>query len=96
MHIIKLIDESHRISKKHGFWDTDKTFPEYMMLVVGEISEAVEAHRCGNIDKMKEEIADIFIRLCDACGRWDIDIESEIVKKMEINKKRKRLHGKLY
>lgn len=96
MEINEWCESCHRIAKKKGFWDVDKNVPEYLMLVVGEISEAVEAHRNGDIDKMKEEIADVFIRLFDFCGRHNIDIESEIDAKHLINMTRKVLHGKKY
>ena len=68
--------------------------PEKLMLVVTELSEAMEAYRHEDIKNFKEEIADTFIRLCDICGSVNIDIEREIRTKMEVNKKRPYLHGK--
>jgi NTP pyrophosphatase (non-canonical NTP hydrolase) len=80
--------------KKKGFktgWDN---MPEKLMLVVTELSEAMEAYRHDDNKNFKEEIADTFIRLCDICGSVDIDIESEIRNKMAINKDRPYKHGK--
>jgi len=68
--------------------------PEKLMLVVTELSEAMEAYRHEDTENFKEEIADTFIRLCDICGSVNIDIEREIRTKMEVNKKRPYLHGK--
>jgi NTP pyrophosphatase (non-canonical NTP hydrolase) len=66
------------------------------MLVVSELGEAVEADRYGQEENYREEIADAFIRLLDHCGAEGIDIEAEILKKMEVNEGREVKHGKVY
>jgi len=43
---------------------------------------------------VEEEIADIFIRLCDFCGKHDIDLEYYVNKKIAYNKTREQMHGK--
>lgn len=74
-------------------------------LLTSEIGEAVEFARTQkNIvevpdkenwkESIEEEVADIFIRLCDFCGKHDIDLEYYVNKKMEYNSKREQLHGK--
>lgn len=73
-------------------------------LLTSEIGEAVEFARTQNIievpdkenwkESIEEEVADIFIRLCDFCGKHDIDLEYYVNKKMEFNAKREQLHGK--
>lgn len=65
------------------------------MLIVTELSEAMEAYRCQNKENFKEEIADAFIRLFDLCGGLGIDIEKEIEKKSRRNKNRPYKHGKI-
>ena len=40
-----LIKESHRIAKGKGFWDEERNRPEMLMLIVSEVSEALEALR---------------------------------------------------
>jgi NTP pyrophosphatase (non-canonical NTP hydrolase) len=65
-----------------------------LMLVVTEVAEAGEAVRHNDIANFKEEIADTFIRLFDITGTFDIDIESEIIKKMAYNETRPDKHGK--
>jgi NTP pyrophosphatase (non-canonical NTP hydrolase) len=72
-------------------WDN---MPEKLMLVVTELSEAMEALRHEDKENFREEIADTFIRLSDICGSVGIDIEDEINKKMEVNKHRPHKHGK--
>jgi NTP pyrophosphatase (non-canonical NTP hydrolase) len=65
-----------------------------LMLIVGELAEAQEGLRHNDRENFKEELADVAIRLADLCGGLDIDLESEILKKMEKNKKRPYKHGK--
>ena len=65
------------------------------MLIVTELAEAMEAHRHQDHENFREEIADTFIRLFDLCGGMEIDIQQEIEKKSEKNKKRPYKHGKI-
>ena len=67
-----------------------------LMLIVSEVSEALEALRNKKKDSFKEELADVAIRLADLCGGLEIDLETEIKKKMEKNKKRGYKHGKAF
>ena len=67
-----------------------------LMLIVGEVAEAQEGLRRNDRDNFKEELADVCIRMFDLCGGLDIDLESEILKKMSINLERPYLHGKLF
>jgi len=80
--------------KRKGFKTNWSNMPEKLMLVVTELSEAMEAYRYGDKPNFAEEIADSIIRLCDICGSIGIDIESAINDKMEVNKDRPRKHGK--
>jgi len=91
----------NKLCKDIALWREEKGFetgwsnmPEKLMLVVTELSEAMEALRHDDKQNFKEEIADTYIRLCDICGSVDIDIESEITSKMEVNKNRPHKHGK--
>jgi NTP pyrophosphatase (non-canonical NTP hydrolase) len=76
--INRLAKKCFTISDEHGFWDKDiqgkpsRNIPEALMLIVTELSEAIEAYRNGNIeysdqtkDSMEEELADAIIRLLD-------------------------------
>ncbi len=65
-------------------------------LIHSELSEALEAHREGDVENFAEEMADVVIRVADLCGGYGIDLEAAIVAKMERNRQRPRLHGKRY
>lgn len=65
-----------------------------LMLIVSEVAEAQEGLRHNNMDNFSEELADVAIRLADLCGGLEIDLESEIEKKMQKNKDRPYKHGK--
>lgn len=90
--------------KAKGFETTWENFAEKCMLVVTEMSEAVEAHRevdtadaLGfNHHHVAEELADATIRIFDLCGSLDIDLDEEITKKMRVNSDRPHRHGKRY
>lgn len=82
----------YRISK--GFTTSWENMLVKLMLVVTEVSEAAEAYRDDDHAHFREEIADTMIRLLDICGTLNIDIETEIEKKMAINRKRPYKHGK--
>ena len=65
---------------------------EKIALIHSEISEAFEAYRHQNIDGkdgFKEELGDAVQRILHLCGIFDIDIEKEVLKKIENNKDRK-------
>jgi len=80
--------------KKKGFKTSWKNMPEKLMLVVTEVSEAMEAYRREDKTNFAEELSDTFIRLFDIAGSLGIDIEAEIATKMAYNKTRPVRHGK--
>lgn len=56
-------NQIHENNKKKGFYDMERPFPERMMLVVTELSEAVDAHqkdRFCNVDLKSVVSADDF------------------------------------
>lgn len=64
---------------------------EKIALIHSEVSEAFEAYRHKNIDGkdgFREELGDIIQRVLHLAGIFDIDIESEILKKVKSNKER--------
>ena len=77
-----------------GFDTSWGNMQEKLMLVVTEVAEASEARRKDDWENFKEEIADTFIRLMDITASLDIDIESCITAKMELNENRPHMHGK--
>lgn len=105
-------DLAHKNSKDKGWWDDvepgdDSVIPEKLMLIVTEVSEAMEDYRNGNMEQQMElqhdgngkpvgfpsELADVIIRVADLCGHLNIDITKAIEDKMEYNKTRSYRHG---
>lgn len=91
-----LIERSRQIANSKGFkvdWDTA---PTYLMLVVTELSEAMENWRDNRKEGFNEEIADAFIRLFHLVG--DLGLKEEIVRsildKLKYNETRPYKHGK--
>ena len=77
---------------KHGF-NLDNVEREFCLLE-GEVSEAYLAW-LRKEDGLGSELADVFIYLAGIAEMNGIDLESEILAKMEINEKRKykRVNG---
>jgi len=101
MEINQIIDAALINAARHKWkirWDKtlnpDITVGEALALCHSELSEALEAYRHNEKESFSEEIADEIIRLCHMCGDLNIDIETAIIKKMEINKSRDINHGK--
>lgn len=107
MNIKQLVEESHKIAKEKGWWDgpTAPNFPEKLMLIVSECSEALEDYRDGKslIETTRDEkgkpcgvpseLADVVIRVADLCGYYGIDLAKAVSEKIEYNKSRPRRHG---
>lgn len=85
--------ECNKIAREHGWWDINRSPLEVAALIMTELAEFCEEARSGNWDNMREELADVFIRLADYCGEMGVDIETEINKKMEKNRVRAYRHG---
>lgn len=68
---------------------------ELLMLIVSEISEAMEAHRKNlNDDKLPHrkgievELADAVIRIFDLAGAYKLDLGGALVEKLNYNQQR--------
>ena len=94
MKLLEIQKESHKIAKEKGFWDSDRDVPECLMLIVTELSECCEAYRKNNYNGMGEELADTIIRIGDLAEHLNINLEEEVIRKMEFNKTRPYKHGK--
>lgn len=107
MQIKELVTKAHENAKSKGFWEdvinSDYTLAtsynaigNRLMLIVSELAEAQEGLRHNDLANFREELADVAIRLGDLCGGLGIDLEAEILKKMEKNKTRPYKHGKAF
>lgn len=65
-----------------------------LALITSEVGEAVSALQLGDDPGFTEEVADIVIRVLDLCGYAQIDLGTEVIRKMQANRKRPYLHGK--
>lgn len=77
--------------KKFGVKPEEVNALEKFALIHSEISEAMEAYRKKNLngqDGLAEELADAVIRIIHLAGIYKIDLEKEILKKLEKNKDR--------
>jgi len=100
-----LVQTCHGASVAAGWWNDlisgepivnrPHIVGEKLMLIVSEVSEAMEAHR-KNLpdDKLTHrkgidvELADAVIRIADLCGALGIDLGAALAEKLEYNKTR--------
>ena len=107
-----LVDRVHRINVEHG-WDSSvpvdrqEVFSEKMLLVISEISEALEEWRNhrglneiyyddshpGKPEGIPIELADALIRIFDFCAANEIEIERALGLKLDYNEIRPYRHG---
>lgn len=103
--INELVKEIHEANVEAGWWNDTKTgdgllkdsFSSFVigtkiMLVVTELSEAIEGYRKDLMDdklphrKMVEvELADAMIRIMDIAGALEMDLEGAISEKCQFN-----------
>ena len=98
-HIVDICSEN---SRKNLWWEDPKTgeyieadIPKCLMLIVSELSEALEGDRKDLMDehlphrKMFEvELADALIRIGDLAGHTGIDLAGATAEKLEYNNTR--------
>lgn len=100
-----LVEKCHENAEKKSWWNPAPTFAEGLMLIVSELSEALEDFRDGykpsvhhENDNYKpvgipSEMADVIIRMCDLCGGFKIPLAEAVIKKMQYNATRTLRHG---
>jgi NTP pyrophosphatase (non-canonical NTP hydrolase) len=77
-----------------GFDWTPNDIDTMLLRIHSEVSEASEAARDEDKQELAEEMADIFIRLANACEVMGIDLEAGVTRKHGRNLPRVRLHGR--
>jgi NTP pyrophosphatase (non-canonical NTP hydrolase) len=97
---MKIKNKFHELAKEKGWWvDRDPNNPTDQVVVLAligtEVSEAIQEVRKGNQEGLKEELADIMIRLLDFAGALEIDIFQLVEEKHNINKHRSIKHGRV-
>ena len=82
----------HQRAKDAGWHDVPREKGTLLMLIVSDISEAMEGERKNLMDdklphrKMAEvELADAVIRIMDYCGCYGYDLEGAMAEKLEYN-----------
>ena len=103
--ISELQVEVHENAKAHGWWETPPTPIELLMLIVSELSEALEELRHGS--KVTEvyfandgkpegfliELADVVLRIMDLCEYYKLNLERACIDKHKYNLSRPYKHG---
>ena len=96
----ELSQEINRINTANGWevvkpeeWEQPYKIPAILALITSEVSEALEDFRKDDKEHFGEEIADVIIRVLDLTGGMGIDIDTEVAKKLEINRNRGFRHG---
>ena len=78
-------------AKGFGTSPNDISVAEKIALIHTEVSEAYTAYRHKNLtgkDGFNEELGDIIQRVLHLAGVMGVDLEAEILKKLEVNKDR--------
>jgi NTP pyrophosphatase (non-canonical NTP hydrolase) len=98
-----LAEEIHKNAIEKGFWDrpADPIFiAKQMMMIVSEVSEAMEAVRKEmDPDQISDEFADIIIRTLDLyagiaeAGYVKKSLDYAVKEKMQYNSTRPKKHG---
>jgi NTP pyrophosphatase (non-canonical NTP hydrolase) len=99
-----LVAECHGRALRNGWWTDPKTgesligkrnVGETLMLIVSELSEAMEGHRKGLMDDklphrsmIEVELADAMIRIADMAGAMGLDLGGAVAEKLDFNDRR--------
>jgi NTP pyrophosphatase (non-canonical NTP hydrolase) len=90
-------------AQRKGWNERTVEIPEAIALMHTELSEATEAWRNkeviswsdekGKPQGIASEYADVVIRIMHDCGRRGIDLQKELIRKMQYNESREHRHG---
>ena len=90
---VKEVQKEVYDNKVRRGWNTTDVCKEFCLLY-GEVAESYEAYRKKK-DDLGEELADVALYLCGIAEILQIDLEKEILAKLEKNKNRvyKKING---
>ena len=100
LHDLELAIHATAVAK--GWWDEPRSIAEILSNIHAEVSEAWECYRDGEMrTSLKDgkpegfgvEMADIVIRVVDACQGLGIDLTEALEWKMQYNETRPYPHG---
>lgn len=85
-------------------WKDDRSVGDLLMLMVSELAEALEEYRDwhepnairvqnGKPEGIPIELADLVIRILSFCGKYDVDLQDAVLRKMAYNETRPHRHG---
>lgn len=91
----------HRTACDRGWWDEQRSIGTLIALLHSELSEALEAARCGNqpddhipeYSGLEAEMADVVIRIMDLAQAEGLDVAGAIIAKARYNDGRAFKHG---
>lgn len=97
--------KAHFLAVEKGFWPDGTNLISKLALITCEVAELIKAHRedpladCNKpipLSREEEEVADIFLRLCDFASHRGIDLAEVARVKHEYNTTRPVKHGKKF
>lgn len=80
-----LIKQNYDSIVKRGLINNSTTLFEFIDKLYEEVSEFEESLEFDNMDNFKMELADIILVCFNIAEHYNIDIESELKKKIQIN-----------
>lgn len=69
---------------------------EKLALIHSEVSEALEAHRDGDMAHVEEELADVIIRVLDLAAARGMSMDRAVEAKIAVNATRPPGHGRVW
>lgn len=82
-----IIEENYKSIVKRGLITPETTSNDFIMKLEEEVQEFIDADKYS-LDNRNEELADIILVCLNYARHYGVDIESELKRKIEINKTR--------